>query len=56
MKTYAQNYQKLMSEKGQQVEAAFKMAIELATNYRLKNVCGDDGDSYPLIDMLTLEG
>ena len=45
-----------MNEKGPQIEAAFKKATELAMNHRLTNVCDDDGEPYPLIDMLTLKG
>ena len=56
MSTYAQNYNKLMTENGPQVKAAFKKATELAMNHNLHHVCGEDGEAYPLKDMLTLKG
>ncbi|MEF1335475.1 hypothetical protein REH81_01600 [Vibrio rotiferianus] len=56
MATYAQGYQKLMSSKKDQVEAAFKKAKEFAMSHKLQHVVDEDGYPFPLVEQLTLEG
>lgn len=53
---YARNVAKFRIENHDKIEAAFKVATDTAMNYCLHNVCGDDGEAFPLVDMLTLEG
>lgn len=53
---YSEAYKKLMTEKSSQVEAAFKVATDIAMNHCLHHVQTDFAEAYPLVDMLTLEG
>lgn len=57
MSDYSKNYHKLMSEKKDQIAAAFKVAKKIAMNHELHFVCDtDSGERYPLAEMLTLKG
>ena len=56
MSKYAQNLKKLLDEKGEQIDAAFKKATEVAESHRLQHMHDEDGDGYPLVDALTMQG